>query len=274
MSDPSTVPMAATNNPPADPPSSMERKIHDHTEGIQLDVGGEEGVDRRLAEIEMEGEEVAAGWKPAPHQPLSPEVRFLHISRTIHQLITDRNRSVGIFLAVASLSFAASTALLNARPDVVPIIPLKTLQYWCLPVTFGTLAVIGVFMGLILVRTRIGLIYEVSKMNALLGLPSERVKRVNPFSIFFLMYLMVCLCGAAAGGLAVGMLMVNRVQVATPPTAEGELAAIGDPAATQSRAPLLAGAAVGVVYTAAFLAIYFSMVLNATSEEKLVKARS
>ena len=221
MSDPSTAPTAATD-PPADAPSSMERKIHEHTEGIQLDIGGEEGVDRRLAEIEMEGEEVAAGWKPAPHQPLSPEVRFLHISRTIHQLITDRNRSVGIFLAVASLSFAASTALLNARPDVVPIIPLKSLQYWCLPVTFGTLAIIGVFMGLILVRTRIGLIYEVSKMNALLGLPSERVKRVNPFSIFFLMYLMVCLCGAAAGGLTVGMLMGNRAQPAADATAEGD----------------------------------------------------
>src|SRR6478736_2347686 len=130
MSDPSTTPTAGTD-PPADAPSSMERKIHEHTEGIQLDVGGEEGVDRRLAEIEMEGEEVAAGWKPEPHQPLAPEVRFLHISRTIHQLITDRNRSVGIFLAVASVLFAASSALLNARADVVPIIPLKTLQYWC-----------------------------------------------------------------------------------------------------------------------------------------------
>src|SRR3954463_2926886 len=142
MSDPSTTPTAATD-PPADPPSSMERKIQEHTEGIQLDIGGEEGVDRRLAEIEMEGEEVAAGWKPAPHQPLSPEVRFLHVSRTIHQLITDRNRTVGIFLAVASLSFASSSALLNARADVVPIIPLRALQYWCLPVTFGTLAAIG-----------------------------------------------------------------------------------------------------------------------------------
>src|SRR5947209_7376645 len=120
-------------------PTHLDGEIADHIDGIKVDATGEEGADRRLAEIEMAGEEVAAGWKPAPHQPLSPEVRYLHISRTIHQLITDRNRSVGIFLAVASLSFAASTALLNARPDVVTIVPLSALQYWCLPVTFATL---------------------------------------------------------------------------------------------------------------------------------------
>ncbi len=46
--------------------------------------------------------------------------------------------------------------------------------------------------------------------NDMLCLPSERVKRVNPFSIFFLMYSMVCLCGAGRGGLTVGMLMLER----------------------------------------------------------------
>src|SRR5436190_13506858 len=127
-----------------------------HTEGLQVDASGEEEVDKRLATLEMAGEEVAAGWKPEPHRPLAPEVRYLHISRTINQLITDRNRSVGIFLFVASLLFAASTALLNAKPDVVPIIPLKTIHYWCLPVTFGTLPVIGLFMCLIRLRTRTG----------------------------------------------------------------------------------------------------------------------
>src|SRR5436305_5998301 len=173
--------------------TALEPHVPVRFDGISLDVSEDAEVDKRLASIELAGEEVAAGWKPAPHQPLSPEVRFLHVSRTIHQLITDRNRTVGIFLAVASVSFAASTALLNARADVVPMIPLRALQYWCLPVTFGTLAVIGAVMCLILVRTRIGLIYEVAKMNALLGLPSERVKRVNPLSIFLLMYLVVCL---------------------------------------------------------------------------------
>ena len=75
--------------------------------------------------------------------------------------------------------------------------------------TFATLAVLGAFMSLILIRTRIGLIYEVAKMNALLGLPSERVKRVNPLSIFFLMHLMVVVLGAASAGLAIGMLAVS-----------------------------------------------------------------
>src|SRR4051794_32364770 len=103
MSDPSAIPTVSPI-PPAESTSTPEDKVKDHLDGLQVDVTGDEGLDRRLAEIEMEGEEVAAGWKPAPHQPLAPEVRFLHISRTIHQLITDRNRSVGIFLAVASLS--------------------------------------------------------------------------------------------------------------------------------------------------------------------------
>src|ERR1700730_2985153 len=112
---------------PASPASTPAVAGREHIAGLRHDLS-EEAVDDRLAEIEMAGEEVASGWKPAPHAPLAPEVRYLHVSRTIHQLITDRNRSVGIFLGVASLLFAASTALLNARPDVVPIIPLRTIQ--------------------------------------------------------------------------------------------------------------------------------------------------
>src|SRR5437763_131644 len=81
-------------------------------------------ADRRLAEIEMAGEEASLGFEPASLPRLSPEVRYLHVSRTIHQLITDRNRSVGIFLFVASVLSGASTALLNVRPEVAPIIPL------------------------------------------------------------------------------------------------------------------------------------------------------
>ena len=92
------------------------------------------------------------------------------------------------------------------RPDRVrPIIPLAAIQYWCLPVTFAVLAIIGAFMSLILIRTRIGLIYEVAKMNALLGLPTTRVKRVNPLSIFFLMHALVVLLGGASAGLMAGM---------------------------------------------------------------------
>jgi hypothetical protein len=70
----------------------------------------------------MTGEETAIGWKSEPHTPLSPEVRYLHISRTIHQLISDRNRTVGTFLLVASIALGASTALLNVKADVVPIV--------------------------------------------------------------------------------------------------------------------------------------------------------
>ena len=80
--------------------------------------------------------------------------------------------------------------------------------------TFGTLAVLGVFTSLLLIRTRIGLIYEVAKMNALLGLPSTRVERVNPFSIFYLMHLMTALLGGASAGFTAAMLA--RASTAAP----------------------------------------------------------
>ncbi len=218
----------------------------EHTEGLGLDVAAESDVDQKLATIEMEGEEAALGFRPAPHRPLSPEVRYLHVSRTIHQLITDRNRSVGIFLFVASLFFGASTALLNAPAGVEPIIPLAPIQYWCLPVTFGVLAIIGAFVSLILIRTRIGLIYEVAKMNALLGLPSGRVRKVNPLSIFFLMHALVVVLGAASAGLAVGMLGYRM---------GGHAMGIGIGA--------------GLVYATVFQAAYYLTILNATTESKL-----
>jgi hypothetical protein len=247
--------MSDTRVSPAPPPSHPadsprpDGAVAEHTEGLSLEVGGEEEVDRRLAVLEMVGEETSAGWKPAPHQPLSPEVRFLHSSRTIHQLITDRNRSVSIFLFVASLLFGGSTALLNAPPAVAPIIPLKGIQYWCMPVTFGTLALLAVSMALILIRTRIGLIYEVAKMNALLGLPAERVKRVNPLSIFFQMYLMVVVLGGASAGFTVAMLRY--------------------PGAPRAARPIGVGLAVAAVYVVGFLAVYYLTILRATTETKL-----
>ena len=251
--------------PPPGPPAP------EHTEGLSPDLGGDEEVDRTLARIEMEGEEVATGWKPSAHPSLAPEVRYLHVSRTIHELITDRNRSVGIFLAVASLLIAGSTALLGARPDVVPIIPIKAIQYWCFPVTFGTLAVMGVFMCLILVRARIGLIFEVSKMNALLGLPAERVRRVNPLSIFYLMYLLVALLGGASFGLTVGMLVPRREPFQTVGDVDEGLRieSVDD----GSFVAVVLGLVAGIFYMAVFLATYYVMVLRATSDERLANPR-
>ena len=235
------------------PKSGPDGPLHDHTDGLKIEVGGDEEMDRRLADIEMAGEEVAAGFKPRPHHALSPEVRYLHVSRTIHQLVTDRNRSVGIFLFVASVLFGASTALLNAPERVEPIVPLKAIQYWCLPVTFGVLAIIGVFMSLILIRTRIGLIYEATKMNTLLGLPTIRVKRVNPLSIFFLMHSLVVVLGAASAGFSAGMLAYRSAGAAQGYTV---------------------GAVVGVLYLLIFQAAYYITILQATSDTKLDKARA
>ena len=63
------------------------------------------------------------------------------------------------------------------------------------------LVLFAVFSALLLVRTRVGLIYEVAKMNVLLGLPIGRVKRINPLSIFFLMQSMVSLAGGVSAAL-------------------------------------------------------------------------
>jgi hypothetical protein len=142
---------------------------------------------------------------------------------------------------------------LNARADVVPIIPLRSIQYWCLPVTFGTLAVIGVFNSLLLIRARIGLIYEATKMNTLLGLPSKRVERVNPLSIFYLMHLFVVVLGGASAALTVGML--------------------ANAAGKGTAAAVTLGLTVGLSYVALLQALYYLTILRATSDTKLQKAQ-
>jgi hypothetical protein len=231
----------------------LDDKVREHAEGVSIDVSGEDEVDRRLAEIEMAGEEAAigfgAGSGSGSRPRLAPEVRYLHVSRTIHQLVTDRNRSVGIFLFVGSVLFGASTALLNVQAGVVPILPLAAIQYWCLPVTFGTLAGIGLFVSLILIRSRIGLIYEVAKLNVLLGLPIGRVARINPLSVFYLMHLLVVMLGGASAGFTAAMLAHGRGW-----TNEGAAAL---------------GLGVALAYVVILEATYFLMILHATSETKL-----
>ena len=169
--------------------------------GLSSDAASslDELTEKRLDAIEMIGEEQAAGFSTARHSPVSADMRYLHSSRTIHQLVTDRNRAVGLYLAVASLLYTASGAVLNAKPGVRLSVPIEVIQYWCLPVTFGTLTVLAFFMALLLIRTRIGLIYEVAKMNVLLGLPVGRVKRLGFLGIFFIMHSLVCLAGGGAG---------------------------------------------------------------------------
>jgi hypothetical protein len=246
--------MAEPDAPPLPVSADAAKAIREHAEGLKVDPTDDDAVDATLARIEMAGEEVVAGWKPTAHKPLAPEVRFLHSSRTIHQLITDRNRSVGIFLLVASVLINASSGLLkvDGTTPADGIIPMASIRYWCLPVTFGTLAVLGVFTSLLLIRTRIGLIYEVAKMHALLGLPPGRVERVNPLSIFYLMHLMVAVLGGASAGFTAGMLT----------RAYSEPGAIG------------IGLIVGVVYALTFQAIYYVTILRATTDTKLQAARA
>jgi hypothetical protein len=159
----------------------------------------DQATERRLDEIELDGEAQAAGFPKMGHSAVIAGMRYLHASRTIHQLVTDRNRAVGIYLAVASLLWTASSALLNAKPAVTLFVPIETIQLWCMPVTFATLTVLALFTAFLLIRTRIGLIYEVAKMNVLLGLPVGRVKRIGILSIFFIMHAMISLAGGGTG---------------------------------------------------------------------------
>jgi hypothetical protein len=210
----------------------------------------------------MQGEEVAVGWRAADHPPLAPEVRFLHVSRTIHELVTDRNRSVGIFLAVASILVAAATGLLNVKADVAPMVPLRVIQRWCLPATFGTLAVMAIFISFLLIRARIGLIYEVAKLNTLLGLPASRVKRVNPLSIFYMMHLLVVVLGGASGGLATALVVYGAL---APEAGSGGPAGEGPGALV----PLGAGLLVAVAYIGGLLSLYYTTILRNTTDAKL-----
>jgi hypothetical protein len=211
----------------------------------------DELTERRLDQIEMIGEEEAAGFRP-PHAEVSAGMRYLHSSRTIHQLVTDRNRAVGIYLAVASLLWTASTALLNVRPTVHLLVPIETLQLWCLPVTFGTLTVLALFTAFLLIRTRIGLIYEVAKMNVLLGLPVGRVKRVGFLSIFFLMHLLVSLAGGGSGTLFTYFLLY--------------------PGRGENGHVLLPAVLVGVAITVCLVVLYIATVLYTTADRKLTDA--
>ncbi len=164
----------------------------------------DDGVSQKLVdEIEMMEEESAARLSHAP-TGVTPGMRYLHSSRTIHQLITDRNKAVGIYLAVASLLLTASGAVMNVRESVDSLVPIRVIQRWCLPTTFAVLTGLALFMALILIRTRVGLIYEVAKMNALLGLPVVRVTNLSPLSIFFIMQALL----SAGGGFSAGMFAI------------------------------------------------------------------
>jgi hypothetical protein len=178
------------------------------TEGLLGVASLDEQTEKRIDDIELIGEEAAA-WRRTVPSEVSAGMRYLHISRTINQLVNDRNRAVGVYLAVASLMWTGSGAVLNAKPNAQLIVPIETIQRACLPATFGTLAVLALFVSFLLIRTRIGLIYEVAKMNALLGLPVGRVQRVNALSIFFIMHSLISLAGGFCGAIFVYHLLVD-----------------------------------------------------------------
>jgi hypothetical protein len=199
--------------------------------------------------IEMIGEEQAAGF-PTGSPGVSPGMRYLHSSRTIHQLVTDRNRAVGIYLAVASLLLTASGAIFNAKPEGALIIPIEEIQRWCLPITFGTLTVLALFTAFLLIRTRVGLIYEVAKMNALLGLPIGRVQRNSPLSIHFILQAMV----SCAGGASAALFLVFMIRLEWP---------------NAIHIAVVLGVLIGLIVAAALIGLSIYTVNVTTTDERL-----
>lgn len=244
-------------NPTTPAPNEIQAiaaQLPDASKGTydSLDVKQGEGMSEKIVDaIEMIGEETAAGFHPAPSQ-VSPGMRYLHASRTIHQLVTDRNRAVGIYLAVASLLVTASGAILHANPPEPLTVPMHEIQRWCLPLTFAVLTVLAGFMAMLLIRTRVGLIYEVAKMNALLGLPIGRVQRIGPLSIHFVLQVLI----SVGGGLSAALFMVF---VLRPSYADAPMTAV------------LIGVLVGILITAILITSYILTVIYTTADHRLQK---
>jgi hypothetical protein len=116
-----------------------------------FNIKGGEGYSEQLVDaIDMIGEENAADFKPSKSE-VTAVARYLHVSRTIHQLVVDRNRCVGIYLTVASLLLTACGIMLNAHVDEgVMIVPMDSIKRWCLPVTFAILTVLALIMALMM----------------------------------------------------------------------------------------------------------------------------
>jgi len=250
--------MGTPQNPPTfDLPevvSHVKPATEANTAGFSTQAVDEEATEKLVDQIEMIGEETAADFRPPGHSEVTPGMRYLHSSRTIHQLVSDRNRAVGLFLAVATLLWTASSSVLNADAHATGelLIPLGVIKQWCLPVTFGTLTAFSLFVSFLLIRTRIGLIYEVAKMNVLLGLPIGRVQRVNVLSLFFIMHAMVCLAGGGCGALfSMYLLRMGGMELEHVPV----------PA-------VLIGLGIALL----LLVCYVLTVLHTTSDKKLQKA--
>jgi len=235
--------------PPKDVQDIVAKLPDAHKTGVDsFDIKDGGGFSEKVVDaIEMIGEETAAGFG---HSEVTAGMRYLHSSRTIHQLVTDRNRAVGIYLAVASLLLTASGAIFHAQPQGSLIIPVQEIQRWCLPITFGGLTILAVFMAFLLIRTRVGLIYEVAKMNALLGLPIGRVQRVSPLSIHFIMQALV----SCAGGASAAIFTVFMIRLENPDAVYSAV---------------WIGVLIGVIVTALLIALDIVTVNYTTSDKRL-----
>jgi hypothetical protein len=262
MSTPSPAPLPARDAILPAPDVAPQKAI----DGLGTLAHPDDETNKRLNEIEMMGEEEALGYRLAgPQHGITPGMRYLHSSRTINQLVIDRNRSVTIYLAVASLLWTATGAILHAQPKGRLMVPIEEVQLWCIPTTAAVLTALAVIVAFLLVRIRVGLIYEVAKMNVLLGLPIGRVRRLNPLSVFFIMYVMISMAGGAHGSFLSYHLLRYAFSPAAPDTH-------GDPAALPAAVPAAIAPVsilIGVLITAGLLTLFWAAVHYLTADPVL-----
>ena len=113
-----------------------------HIDGLLGAASLDDQTEKRLDEIEMIGEEEAAGLPAGGHSAVTPGMRYLHCSRTIHQLVTDRNRAVefiwpwhrfcGRGRAPSSMPTTTTTFSFRSRRSSAPVCrpPLEFWRSW------------------------------------------------------------------------------------------------------------------------------------------------
>jgi hypothetical protein len=110
--------------------------------------------------------------------------------------------------------------------------------------------VLALFTAFLLIRTRVGLIYEVAKMNALLGLPIGRVQRNSPLSIHFILQAMT----SCAGGASLALLVIFMIRLWSPDAIH---------------TAVVIGTLLGILFAAALIALSIFTVNHTTADHRL-----
>ena len=152
------------------------------------------------------------------------------------------------FFVTAFVSLFVTLDAVGNVPIFLSITPHSSEAERAAMVSRAALAVLAVLVAFLLIRTRAGLIYEVAKMNALLGLPIGRVQRIGWLSIFTILQTIISL----AGGCSSALFCAFMINLAEPNTNAAWPAVL-----------------IGIAVTASLLFLYVATVRFITSEKRL-----